>query len=63
MRLERSIISSVSQEESENQEIASYKAMPKLDRLGLITYLRESFYGEEATTGRLPRVFEFTQRS
>jgi len=31
------------------------------DRFALITYLRESFYGAEATTGRLQRVFEVTK--
>ena len=31
------------------------------ERFALITYLRESFYGPEASTGRLQRVFKVTQ--
>jgi hypothetical protein len=62
MKIEKSIISSICREDASKQDLLNYKAMSKLDRLGLITYLRESFYGEEASTGRLQRVFEFTQR-
>ena len=63
MKIEKSIISSVCREEASKQDFLNYKTMSKLDRLGLITYLREIFYGEEASAGRLQRVFELTQRS
>jgi hypothetical protein len=32
------------------------------DKLEMITYLRECFYGPQATTGRLQRFFEFTEQ-
>ena len=32
------------------------------EKLEMITYLRECFYGPEATTGRLQRFFEFTKQ-
>lgn len=32
------------------------------EKLETITYLRECFYGPEATTGRLQRFFEFVEQ-
>jgi hypothetical protein len=32
------------------------------EKVRMITYLRECFYGPEATTGRLQRVFEFSKQ-
>lgn len=47
------------QEEDEKYwATASYE-----DKLETITYLRECFYGPEATTGRLQRFFEFTEQN
>ena len=61
MHMDRSHISSVSFEENELQVIEEMKNLTPQDRFALITYLRESFYGPEATTGRLQRVFEVTK--
>lgn len=61
MRIEKSQISSVSFEENEQQVIEEMRKTTPLERFALITYLRESFYGPEATTGRLQRVFEVTK--
>ena len=61
MHIDRSHISSVSREENELQVIEEMKNTTPQDRFALITYLRESFYGPEATTGRLQRVFEVTK--
>ncbi len=61
MHIDRSQISSVSFEENELQVIKEMKNSTPQDRFALITYLRESFYGPEATTGRLQRVFEVTK--
>ena len=61
MHIDRSHISSVSREENELQVIEEMKNSTPQDRFALITYLRESFYGPEATTGRLQRVFEVTK--
>ncbi len=32
------------------------------EKLEMINYLRECFYGPEATTGRLQRIFRFTKQ-
>ena len=61
MHIDRSHISSVSFEENELQVIEEMRKSTPQDRFALITYLRESFYGPEATTGRLQRVFEVTK--
>ena len=61
MHIDKSHISSVSFEENELQVIEEMKNTTPQDRFALITYLRESFYGPEATTGRLQRVFEVTK--
>ena len=58
MHIDKSHISSVPFEENELQVIEEMKNLTPQDRFALITYLRESFYGPEATTGRLQRVFE-----
>ena len=61
MHIDRSHISSLSFEDNEFQVIEEMKNTTPQDRFALITYLRESFYGPEATTGRLQRVFEVTK--
>ena len=61
MHIDRSHIVSVSFEENELQVIEEMKNLTPQDRFVLITYLRESFYGPEATTGRLQRVFEVSK--
>ena len=61
MHIDRSQISSISFEENELQVIKEMKNSTPQDRFALITYLRECFYGPEATTGRLQRVFEVTK--
>jgi hypothetical protein len=61
MHLDRSHIVSVSFEENELRVIEEMKNSTPQDRFILITYLRESFYGPEASTGRLQRVFEVSK--
>ena len=61
MHIDKSHISSVSFEENELQVIEEMKNTTPQERFALITYLRECFYGPEATTGRLQRVFEVTK--
>jgi hypothetical protein len=62
MRIDKSYISSVSAEENERLVIEEMRSTTPQERFELITYLRESFYGPEATTGRLQRVFEVAKR-
>ena len=63
MNLDRSIISTSTRQESENSQFGGYLAMSQLERMELVTYLRESFYGEAASTGRLQRVFNIIKRT
>ena len=44
------------EEDKKYQETASIK-----EKLQTITYLRECFYGEEATTGRLQRFYTMSK--
>lgn len=61
MHIDRSYILSVSFEENDLQVIEEMRNSTPQDRFALITYLRESFYGAEATSGRLQRVFEVSK--
>ena len=56
MKLDRSAISVVPIN-SDTDVLGDYSHMSGKEKLELITYLRESFYGQEASTGRLQRVF------
>ena len=62
MRIDKSYISSVSAEENERLVIEEMRSTTPQERFELITYLRESYYGPEATTGGLQRVFEVAKR-
>jgi hypothetical protein len=44
--------------ESDKIELAKMESAGKME---LITYLRECFYGPEASSGRVQRVFEFSK--
>ena len=61
MHIDRSYILSVSFEENDLQVMEEMRNSTPQDRFALITYLRESFYGAEATSGRLQRVFEVSK--
>lgn len=46
-----------------NEEDNIYWAKASLEeKLEMINFLRECFYGDEATTGRLQRFFEFSKQ-
>ena len=46
-----------------NAEDSIYWAKASIEeKLEMINYLRECFYGDEATTGRLQRFFEFSKQ-
>ena len=54
---------SVSRLEDAHSEDSIYWARASLEeKLEMINYLRECFYGDEATTGRLQRFFEFSKQ-
>ena len=61
MKLDRTAISFVNHKDNERQTLEQNLAMSPQDRLALVTHLRESIYGSEATTGRLQRIINFIQ--
>jgi len=56
-RMDRSIISIAKQEEFDKMDELYWEKATVREKLETITYLRECFYGEEATTGRLQRIY------
>ncbi len=62
MRLDRTDIA-FTDHDALQEEDEKYWANASVDeKLETITYLRECFYGAEATTGRLQRFFEFVEQ-
>lgn len=61
MHIDRSFISSGSIARNELQVVNEMRNSTPQERFALITYVRESFYGQEASTGRLERVFKITK--
>ena len=56
-RMDRSLIKIAKQEEFDELDDLYWAKAPVKEKLETITYLRECFYGKEATTGRLQRVY------
>ena len=56
-RMDRSLIKIAKQEEFDELDDLYWANAPVKEKLETITYLRECFYGKEATTGRLQRVY------
>jgi len=62
IKIDRKVVSFDKIDES-HAEDRLYWAKASLDeKLEMINYLRECFYGNEATTGRLQRFFEFSKQ-
>ncbi|NOQ21114.1 MAG: hypothetical protein GQ565_00495 [Candidatus Aegiribacteria sp.] len=62
-RIDRKAISIGSFKELEKQNIQFWAIAGAAEKFKTITYLRECFYGHEATTGRLQRVYRVFKRS
>jgi hypothetical protein len=58
-RMDRTDVSFSTFQEHEKEEREFWSNTSVEERLKTITYLRECFYGPEATTGRLQRVYTF----
>ena len=56
-RMDRSIIAIAKQEEFDKTDDLYWANATVREKLETITYLRECFYGKEATTGRLQRIY------
>ena len=62
-RMDRTRIVIGKAEEMDRSEREYWSKAPIKERLETITYLRECFYGEEATTGRLQRIHTVFKQS
>jgi len=62
MKLDRSNVAFTDQKTLQEEDEKYWSIASIEEKLEMITYLRECFYGSEATTGRLQRFFEFTKQ-
>lgn len=60
--MNRKDVSFNSKDAHHEDEIEYWRKASIDEKVGMITYLRECFYGPEATTGRLQRFFEFSKQ-
>ena len=62
MKIDRTYVGFTDHETLQDEDEKYWAAAPVQEKLEMITYLRECFYGTEATTGRLQRFFEFVEQ-
>ena len=62
-RIDRRDISIGTSKELKEKNIRYWSKSTASEKFETITYLRECFYGSEATTGRLQRVYTVFKRS
>ncbi|MGE5344071.1 MAG: hypothetical protein ACM3SY_21580 [Candidatus Omnitrophota bacterium] len=62
MKMDRRNFSFTNKEDHHEEEREYWIKSSIEEKVSMITYLRECFYGPEATTGRLQRLFEFSKR-
>ena len=61
-RIDRQNISFGQLEDSVAEDCLYWAKASIEEKLEMINYLRECFYGDEATSGRLQRFFEFSKQ-
>jgi hypothetical protein len=61
MRMNRKQVSFSTSKEHDAKEKEYWSKAPVEEKLRTITYLRECFYGPEATSGRLQRLYSFSK--
>ena len=62
-RIDRKAISIGSSEELEKENMLFWARTSAQEKFRTITFLRECFYGQEATTGRLQRIYTVLKRT
>ena len=60
-KMDRSIIIIAKKDELDKRDAEYWNKATIQEKLETITYLRECFYGEEATTGRIQRVYTMSK--
>jgi hypothetical protein len=61
-KMDRTAVSFGTAEEHDRRDREFWAKANYKEKLQTITYLRECFYGPEATTGRLQRFYKFLKR-
>ena len=61
-KIDRSDVRFADSKTIHDEDIKYWSTASIEEKLETITFLRECFYGEEATTGRLQRFFEFVEQ-
>jgi len=56
-KMDRTKIAVITQKESEEMDDFYWANAPIEEKIGTVTFLRECFYGKEATTGRLQGIY------
>jgi len=62
MKMDRTDVAFTDQKTLQEEDEKYWAKASTDEKLEMITYLRECFYGTEATTGRLQRFFEFAEQ-
>ena len=62
MKLDRTDVAFTDHKSLQRDDEKYWALAPIEEKFEMITYLRECFYGQEATTGRLQRFFEFVEQ-
>jgi hypothetical protein len=61
MKIDRTSWSIGSFKDAEREEAEVLSKMTHQKKSAIITFLRESYYGRQATTGRVQRIFEVSE--
>jgi len=58
-KMDRSKVVFLTHEQAEKDDDEYWMKASAEEKFETVTYLRECFYGKEATTGRLQRIYQF----
>jgi len=62
MKIDKKDVAFTTHEELQDEDDKYWAFAPIKEKMEMITYLRECFYGPKATTGRLQRFYSFAQQ-
>ena len=62
LKINRKIWKSESHAQAQKEEIKELKKLSYQQKSSIITFLRENYYGQQASTGRVQRIFTVSKR-
>ena len=62
LKINRKIWKCESHAQAQKEEIKELKKLSYQQKSSIITFLRESYYGQQASTGRVQRIFTVSKR-